>query len=269
MAEEDNLYVPESPLIVSEATPETLRSMIEWLMREHLRISLTFEQGVVRHVEFLNAAPVRPREGMTIGADGTNWDPGSGQGVYTYYNSTWNNLGVGPNPGWRDILGTITTRGVGATDPAWAAIGGSVMSAYQFALNDVCWISYHLPHDYALGTDVHFHVHWLADGTDANTVKWQFDYMYADGHDQQAFPVASLSQTTAEQASDTQYKHMVTESAAVTISSMEPDGIIYVKTTRIANGATDNADGIFVLQMDVHYQSTNMSTKNRAPNFYT
>lgn len=27
-----------------------------------------------------------------VAADGTDWDPGSGQGVYAYYNSTWNKL---------------------------------------------------------------------------------------------------------------------------------------------------------------------------------
>lgn len=30
------------------------------------------------------AAPVRPRAGMLIYADGTSWNPGSGQGVYRY-----------------------------------------------------------------------------------------------------------------------------------------------------------------------------------------
>jgi hypothetical protein len=38
-------------------------------------------------------APVKIREGMVVLADGTDWDPGSGQGVYCYYNSQWNKLG--------------------------------------------------------------------------------------------------------------------------------------------------------------------------------
>lgn len=93
MPDQDNLYIPEPPFIPEDSTPETMERFIEWLMRELFRVSLTFEQGVVRHVEFLNVAPERPRDGMTVGADGTNWNPGSGQGVYTYYNATWNKLG--------------------------------------------------------------------------------------------------------------------------------------------------------------------------------
>lgn len=40
-----------------------------------------------------HVAPTRPREGDTLLADGTNWNPGAGKGVYTYYNSAWNKLG--------------------------------------------------------------------------------------------------------------------------------------------------------------------------------
>jgi len=38
-------------------------------------------------------APDKPQDGQTYYADGTNWNPGSGEGIYTYYNSTWNKLG--------------------------------------------------------------------------------------------------------------------------------------------------------------------------------
>lgn len=35
-------------------------------------------------------APTKPRDGDIKLADGTNWDPSDGEGVYAYYNSTWN-----------------------------------------------------------------------------------------------------------------------------------------------------------------------------------
>lgn len=41
----------------------------------------------------LYAAPAKPRDGMTVMADGTDWNPGSGAGVYTYYGSAWHKLG--------------------------------------------------------------------------------------------------------------------------------------------------------------------------------
>ena len=36
----------------------------------------------------------KPRDGDVRYADGTNWNPGgTGEGIYAYYNSTWNKLG--------------------------------------------------------------------------------------------------------------------------------------------------------------------------------
>jgi len=40
-----------------------------------------------------HATPARPFEGMVVLADGTDWDPGSGAGVYWYDGAAWNHLG--------------------------------------------------------------------------------------------------------------------------------------------------------------------------------
>lgn len=50
------------------------------------------EQDFVQLVE-QHVAPAKPRTGLTVLADGTDWNPGSGQGVYTYYNGAWRKLG--------------------------------------------------------------------------------------------------------------------------------------------------------------------------------
>jgi hypothetical protein len=37
----------------------------------------------------LHEAPVRLKEGMVVKADGTNWNPGSGAGIYAYVGGAW------------------------------------------------------------------------------------------------------------------------------------------------------------------------------------
>lgn len=49
--------------------------------------------GLAKSVEFLAVAPTKPREGMVTGANGTNWNPGAGKGVYCYYTGAWHLLG--------------------------------------------------------------------------------------------------------------------------------------------------------------------------------
>ena len=170
---------------------------------------------------------------------------------------------------WHDITSEVTVRGVGASNPTWSQVGSSVIYAYKFSVGDECWMNFHIPHDYKKSTDIYMHCHWLPDGTNTQPVKWQFEYAYAHGHDQSAFPIASLTTTDATQTvGGTQYQHYITESAAQTITGMEPDGIIAIRITRITNGATNNTDGIFLLTSDIHYQSTNRGTLNRSPDFY-
>ena len=61
--------------------------------------------------------------------------------------------------GWKDITSSIEVRGVASTDPNWTQVGSSGLYAYAFAVNDVIWMTYHIPHDIVPSTDVYFHVH--------------------------------------------------------------------------------------------------------------
>lgn len=69
-------------------------SLRAWVLAELRRAGVAIDAPtdqitlIERH-----AAPARPYTGLTVLADGTDWDPGSGQGVYTYYGSAWNKLG--------------------------------------------------------------------------------------------------------------------------------------------------------------------------------
>jgi hypothetical protein len=44
-------------------------------------------------LDVTTVAPAKPRDGMLRYADGANWDPGSGEGFYGYYDSAWHFLG--------------------------------------------------------------------------------------------------------------------------------------------------------------------------------
>lgn len=44
-------------------------------------------------LDTLHAAPLKYREGTICKADGTDWNPGSGAGVYCYRGGSWTFLG--------------------------------------------------------------------------------------------------------------------------------------------------------------------------------
>ncbi|MDE2440173.1 MAG: hypothetical protein KGP14_04040 [Betaproteobacteria bacterium] len=77
---------------VAPSDPEQLRRFIEDELR---KIAAAFALLAAGHIDKTNAAPAKPREGDIRLADGTQWKPnGTGaQGVWCYYNNTWNLLG--------------------------------------------------------------------------------------------------------------------------------------------------------------------------------
>lgn len=146
------------------------------------------------------------------------------------------------------------------------------MYAYRFSTSDAVWFCYHIPHDIVPDFPIHFHAHWTTNGTSTNRVTWEWSYMYAKGFDQGNFDVSGTIVKASQQAAGSAWRHMVTETEAVTIAGLsEPDGLIYCRLRRISNETSpiaNNGDAVYLLTADVHYQSTDASTINRAPNFY-
>jgi len=57
------------------------------------------QANIDRHRDSLHkvwhVAPIKPREGMLVYADGVNWNPGSGAGYYVYYGGAWHAMSGG------------------------------------------------------------------------------------------------------------------------------------------------------------------------------
>jgi len=78
------MYSPGTPPRM--ATWEELR---DWTLKEFERIATALQEQVAVDLRPVNAPPTRPREGMLVFADGTDWNPGAGRGVYVFNNGVW------------------------------------------------------------------------------------------------------------------------------------------------------------------------------------
>ena len=189
-----------------------------------------------------------------------------------------------PTYPWRDLIGEITTRGLG-NDPTFAVYQGSLRQ-YQFSNVAVreCYVNFHIPHDYVPDSDLFVHVHWSqivvdtgGGGGGPGDAKWQFEVMYSAGHDQAPFS-NPITLFVIQTASSTQYQHLIAEvqlsAAAPTASQLdsndiEPDGVIVLRMFRDPADGSDTLDvAPFVHYVDIHYQSTSIGTKQKAPDFY-
>lgn len=64
-----------------------------WLYDELARIRRAFDDQEP-HIIITpqHTAPEKPREGTVANADGTNWNPGAGAGLYEYVSGGWSKL---------------------------------------------------------------------------------------------------------------------------------------------------------------------------------
>ncbi len=186
-----------------------------------------------------------------------------------------------PSFGWRDLLGETTARNTGASKPTLAIYRGGLRQ-YQFGVGDEEFYDFHIPHDYVAGTDILIHIHWSHTSAlvTGGSIVFEIEVSYAKGHGQAAFS-APVEDVYSGNASTTQYVHAISEtqlsSSAPTgfqlnTADLEPDGVIMMRVGVNQNNITVSSGGVpdpYLHFADVHYQSTNMATKDKVPDFYT
>ncbi len=182
---------------------------------------------------------------------------------------------VGRVEGWNDLVQDVVVRAGSPNAPGINPLRDGIY-AYAFDADTMneCFSNFHLGHDYVPGSMVFPHVHWSPNTTSTGTVRWGVEYTWArraDSTGQVSFPATSTLYIETTIASNSQYYHMVNESpdgAGIPGSTMEVDSIILCRFFRDAAHVNDTfPDPVFLLSVDLHYQSLVKTTPSRFPPF--
>ncbi len=73
-------------------SPTDFRAWVEEELR-HMADAMSEIEPDTIILKQWNAEPDKLYDGLVVYADGTNWNPGSGEGVYVYYAAAWHFLG--------------------------------------------------------------------------------------------------------------------------------------------------------------------------------
>jgi len=182
---------------------------------------------------------------------------------------------VGRVEGWNDLVQDVVVRAGTANAPAVNPYRDGLY-AYAFDPDSVneCFTNFHFGHDYIPGSMVYPHVHWSPNTTSTGVVRWGVEYTWARRHDstgQTAFPASQTLYIETSIDNNHQYQHMVNESAdglGIPGSTMEVDSIIMCRFFRDGSHVNDTfPDPVFLLSVDIHYQSLVKTTPSRFPPF--
>lgn len=186
--------------------------------------------------------------------------------------------GGGVGYAWHDLHSTLhTDNTTPATLPQFVPYRGGIKGRV-FEEGDEAYIEFHIPHDYVPNSEIFIHAHWshnVADVT-AGSVTWGFELTYAKGHNQAAFS-APILVSVSQNANPTQYQHMVAETSITSMSGsgttfavnvIEPDGVLMCRVYLDSNDMVGTSPLPFLHFVDLHYQSTNVGTRSKTPNFW-
>lgn len=193
---------------------------------------------------------------------------------YTEADENFSDLDTRTAQGWRDNIVELKVDASSPNAPTLNPIRGNIL-AWTFFKNEMteAHSGWHIDHDYAQGTKLYMHVHWVCPTSASGTVRWGFEYTVAKGHQQQAFPATTT--VYVEQATNgTPHMHYVGEvSEANAIDGaalgIEPDTVIQVRVFRDGTHVNDTLEeDVFGLFIDLHYQADKATTPNKVPNFF-
>lgn len=203
---------------------------------------------------------------------------GKGSGLtYGEMDQNWNTLETRTGAGWNDLVSDVTIH-TGTNAPNWSNYRDGL---YGFAFSpDVmneCFVNFHLRHDYVDGTMVYPHVHWTHNTTNTGTVRWGVEWTFARRGDTGSGtidfgPTQTLYIEHNIDSAAEQYRHHVNESTegnGIYMADFMVDGIIMCRYFRDGGHVNDTfPDPIFLLTVDIHYQTNVMATPSRTPPFY-
>ena len=193
---------------------------------------------------------------------------------YNQLDDNWEEIQKRTGKGWNDLVSDVTIR-AGTNAPTMDTFrGGLVLPAFPSNTIAECFANFHMGHDYVPSTMVYPHVHWTVNTNSGGTVRWGVEYTYAqreDGGTGVQFPEPQILYINVTIPENSQYTHFVSESienSGIDGTGLDTDAVIITRYFRDAEHPSDTfPDQVFLLTVDVHYESNVASTPSRFPPF--
>lgn len=186
--------------------------------------------------------------------------------------------------GWIDVNGQIRPNLEGTNAVTVDEFIGPVR-AYSHLAGSYGEVVFHIPHEYALGTNVYMHIHWGHNGTN---ITGELDVQISATYAKRTYPAStysypittSLLANNLNMTNSPQYCHRVDEiqlsnsggsTSMLDTDLLEVDGLIIVRydvltIPSITGSIVKNLPYFF--EIDLHMQSTQIGTFNKDPNYY-
>lgn len=182
--------------------------------------------------------------------------------------------------GWKDLIGDVNPKSTGGGRPTLDLFRGRVRW-FSYGAGDDGDMAFHIPHDYALGTDIFLHIHWSHNGTNiSGEMDIRADATYAKSHGRAVYPAPIETNVIASglDISNTPRYHTRIEeiqlstpggsASMLDTDDIDVDGLIMIHYDMLTVPAISG--GVvrpFIMAADLHYQTNLRATISKVPDF--
>jgi len=142
--------------------------------------------------------------------------------------------------------------GKGSTKPTQVIIGN--YNSWEFGINDDSVFTIHLPHEWAVGTDVIVNIDWYIDESAGDEIKWEITWSATPHNSTEVIDSAGTSVDTGDIVIPTTPKYFTTNSLTISGGSLSADDQIGITLKRIAiTDGTNPANEPAVVDIHIEY----------------
>jgi hypothetical protein len=173
---------------------------------------------------------------------------------------------------WEDLRFSLTsTKLEGSKDPTFSKVrddgaGSQGVFAYAFPHNaeKEVYFEAQMPHSWATGTDLQFHVHWTPGSNgvsqDGATVKWGLEYTVSK-NDGLAIPVTQIKYVT-DVVEGVDYAGQISGDIVIDGSGLDSSAIFICRFFRDVTVDGNAEAAVWALSVDFHYIASGLGTVN-------
>lgn len=172
-----------------------------------------------------------------------------------YVECTGNHTLVLSEPVYDDLsIAMSQARTPASLAPVWTPYQGCQVPAFSDSQVNVLYFSAQLPHTYAEGTDIEFHIHIAYPDNGGGNSVWYFTYSWADYND--TFPAPSNSgQVIVASPATTDYHQKAEIIASIDGTGKTISSVLLCSIQRTGTHISDDyANVIYLVSGDFHYQ---------------
>lgn len=168
--------------------------------------------------------------------------------------------------GYEDYTGSAGAAAAGGQAPSVVTFGNYRVETW--AIGDNKTFTYHIKHNYKLGTLVYPHVHWrtiTTNPTITQTVQWDLTYCAAKSYSRGAYS-SDTTISLLDTPTGYNYNEIIeaTEQQAINLADVEIDGLIVINVKRVTPVTGTSYTGIVVLDFaDIHVQIDGSATTTK------